>query len=150
MGITHELYITIKGSSPHKQVITVISVSKGNMYSSKQNLFNCYTKWGQPEWGGTLCSAKHSSSSREVTAGSMSTQWVWKPCFGVLASMLDHKCLFWSQLYLKPSWENIFYMAVFQEVVYKPARSHHKKATSKPYRSHPSLIILFPHTSMCT
>lgn len=61
---------------------------------------------------------------------------------GVWASVLDHKCLFWSQLYFKSSSENIFYMAVFQAVVCKPASIHHKKVTSKPNRSHP-----FPHHS---
>lgn len=112
------------------------SVGLKEMYSGKWNLFNCFTKWREPEWGGALCSAKHSSIFREVTAGSVSKQWVWKPRFGVWVSVLDHKCLFWSQLCFKPSWENIFHMAGFQEVVCKPARAHHKKVTSKPDRSH--------------
>lgn len=85
---------------------------------------------------GPLCSAKHSSSFREVTAGSVSKQWVWKPSFGVWASVLDHKCLFWSQLYFR---ENIFYMTVFQAGVCKLASTHHKNITRKPNRSHPFL-----------
>lgn len=94
-------------------------------------------------WVGALCSAKHRSSFREVTARSMSKQWVWKPCFGVWASVLDHKCPFWSQLYFKPSWESIFYMAFFQAVVCKSARTHHKKLTSKPLPS-PFCFLILP------
>lgn len=105
-------------------------------------MFKCFTRWGQLSgdgtllcWSGALCVAKHWSSLREVIAGngagqelgSMSKQRVWKPRFGLWASVLDHKRPFWSWFYFKPSWESIFYMGASHAMVCKPARNHCKK-----------------------
>lgn len=93
MGITHGSYITRKGSSPQKQMIAAISGSKGNMFSSKQNLFNCVTKWGQPEWG--LCAQPSAGAAsgrlqwgHEQTVALETTLWCLNLCAGSQVSFL--------------------------------------------------------------
>lgn len=130
-------YIPQEKVSVHRNKWLPSSVCLKEMYSSKQNLFNCVTKWGQTEWG--LCAQPSAGAAsgrlqrvHEQTAGLETMLWYLNLCAGSQVSFLVSAIL---QTQLRTSFNGFF-----QAVVCKPARIHHKKVTRKPDRSHP-----FPH-----